>query len=74
MVIQSIKFVFLCVFLVCLSLFFGVLFFFFVVVVVVVWLFAFSRSTSVAYGLSQARGPIGAVAASLHHQPQQRGI
>ena len=70
MMIQSIKFVFLCIFLVCLSLFFGVLF----VVVVVVWLFAFPRSTSAAYGLSQARGPVGAVAASLHHQPQQRGI
>ena len=33
--------------------------------------FVFSRATSVAYGGSQARGPIGTVAASLH-QPQQR--
>jgi len=27
-----------------------------------------------AYGGSQARGPIGAVAASLHPEPQQRRI
>ena len=30
-------------------------------------LFAFSRAAPVAYGGSQARGPIGAVAPSLHH-------
>ena len=34
---------------------------------VCVCLFAFSRAASEAYGGSQARGPIGAVAASLHH-------
>ena len=32
------------------------------------------RATSVAYGSSQARGQIGATAASLHPQPQQRQI
>ena len=30
-------------------------------------LFTFSRADPTAYGGSQARGPIGAVAASLHH-------
>ena len=30
-------------------------------------LFLFSRAAPSAYGGSQARGPIGAVAASLHH-------
>ena len=30
-------------------------------------LFAFSRATSAAYGGSQARGLLGAVATSLHH-------
>ena len=38
-------------------------------------LFAFSRATPTAYGGSQARGLIGALAASLHHsQPQQHEI
>ena len=31
-------------------------------------LFAFSRAASAAYGGSQARGPIGAVAAGLRHR------
>ena len=31
-----------------------------------VFFFAFSRAAPVAYGGSQARGPIGAVAAGLH--------
>ena len=30
-------------------------------------LFAFSRAAPTAYGGSQARGPIGAIAAGLHH-------
>ena len=30
-------------------------------------LFAFSRADPTAYGGSQARGPIGAIAAGLHH-------
>ena len=42
------------------SWFFFVFFFFFC-------LFAFSRAAPVAYGGSQARDPIGAVAASLRH-------
>ena len=36
-------------------------------------LFAFSRATSVAYGGSQARGLIGAVAAGLHHSHSHAG-
>ena len=32
------------------------------------------RAAPKAYGSSQARGRIGATAAGLHHQPQQRGI
>ena len=44
---------------------------FFVVVVVVV---AISWAAPAAYGGSQARGLIGAVAASLHHSSQQRWI
>ena len=42
------------------SLFTCVLFFFF-------GLFAFSGATAAAHGGSQARGPIGAIAAGLHH-------
>ena len=37
-------------------------------------LFAFSRSASPAYGGSQARGLIGAVAAKPMPEPQQRRI
>ena len=36
-------------------------------------LFAFSRVTPVAYGGSQARGPIGAVAAGLHQSHGNTG-
>ena len=32
------------------------------------------RDASTAYGGSQARGPIGAVTAGLHHSSQQRQI
>ena len=35
--------------------------------------FAFSRAAPVAYGGAQARGPIGAVAASLRHSHSNRG-
>ena len=35
--------------------------------------FVFSRATPMAYGGSQARGPIGAVAASLHHSHSNAG-
>ena len=35
--------------------------------------FAFSRATPVAYGRSQARGRIGAVAAGLHHSHSNAG-
>jgi len=35
-------------------------------------LFAFSRATAEAYGGSQDRGLIGAVAAGLHHRSWQR--
>ena len=37
-------------------------------------LFAISWAAPPAYGGSQARGPIGAVAAGLHHSSQQRRI
>ena len=36
-------------------------------------LFAFSRATPAAYGGSQARGPIGAVAAGLHQSHSNVG-
>ena len=36
-------------------------------------LFVFSRATPVAHGGSQARGPVGAVAASLHHSHSNTG-
>ena len=38
------------------------------------FIFCLFRVTSVAYGGSQARGPIGAIAAGLHHSSQQRWI
>ena len=41
---------------------------------VCVCLFALSRATPVAYGGSQARGPIRAVAAGLHYSSQQHWI
>ena len=37
-------------------------------------LFVFSRAFPLAYGDSQARGPIGAVAPGLHHSSRQRRI
>ena len=46
---------------------------FFVCLFFVFCLFAFSRAASAAHGDSQARGLIGAVAASLP-EPQQHGI
>ena len=52
------------------------LFFFFVFclyVVVVVVSIAISWAAPTAYGGSQARGPIGAVAASLHHSHSHVG-
>ena len=36
-------------------------------------LFAFSKAAPMAYGGSQARGPVGAVAASLHHSHSNAG-
>ena len=36
-------------------------------------LFAFSRAASAAYGGSQARGPVGVVAAGLHHSHSNAG-
>ena len=36
-------------------------------------LFAFSRATPMAYGGSQARGPIGATAAGLHQNHSNAG-
>ena len=44
----------------------GIFFFFF-------WLFAFSGAAPEAYGGSQARGPIGAIATSLHHSHSNAG-
>ena len=43
--------------------------FFFVVVVV----FLLLRAVPAAYGSSQARGPIGAIAAGLHHSHSNAG-
>ena len=40
----------------------------------VVCLFRPFRATPVAYGSSQARGPIGAAAASLHHSHRDTGL
>ena len=37
-------------------------------------IFVFSRATPAAYKGSQARGPIGAIAAGLHHSSRQRWI
>ena len=37
------------------------------------WLFAFSRATLTAYGVSQARGPMGAVATGLHQSHSNAG-
>ena len=37
-------------------------------------LFVFFRATPAAYGGSQARGPIGTVAADLYHSSQQHQI
>ncbi|RKM63539.1 hypothetical protein C0984_19550, partial [Clostridioides difficile] len=37
------------------------------------FLFGFSRATPVAYGGSQARGLIGAIAAGLHHSHSNTG-
>ena len=38
------------------------------------FVFAFSRAIPAAYGGSQTRGPIGAVAAKPMPEPQQHGI
>ena len=38
------------------------------------FLFCLFKATPMAYGGSQARGPIGAAAAGLHHSSQQRQI
>ena len=37
------------------------------------WSYCLFRATSAAYGGSQARGPIGAVAAELHHSHSNVG-
>ena len=41
---------------------------------IVLFIYCLFRATPVAYGGSQARGPIGAVAAGLHHSLWQRWI
>ena len=38
------------------------------------YLFAFSRAAPIAHGGSQARGPIGAVAAGLHQSHSNEGL
>ena len=38
------------------------------------FVFLLFRATPTVYGGSQASGPIGAVATSLHHSSQQHGI
>ena len=41
-----------------------------IIYIYIFWLF---RATSVAYGSSQARGPVGAAAAGLHHSHSNTG-
>mgnify|MGYP001482944551 CR=1 FL=1 len=45
--------------------------FYFIYFILFFCLFAFSKAAPEAYGASQARGQIGAVAASLHHSSWQ---
>ena len=52
----------------CLMFVFSILFYFFLL-----YFFAISWATPVAYGGSQARGQIGAVASSLHQSPSNSG-
>ena len=47
---------------------------FFVFVFVFVFVFCLFSAAPVAYGGSQARDPVGAVTASLHHSSRQRQI
>ena len=42
-----------------------------IIIIIIFWLF---RATLAAYGVSQARIPIGSTAASLHHSSQQHQI
>ena len=42
--------------------------------IIYLFFFLLFRATLIAYGGSQARGQIGAIAASLHHSSQQRWI
>ena len=54
--------------------FFSFLFYIFIIYLFIYFcLFAFSRAALVAYGGAQARGPIGAIAASLRHSHSNRG-
>ena len=56
------------------SFFLSFFFFLTVIYLFIFCLFAISRAAPAAYGGSQARGLIGAVAAGLHHSSQQRLI
>ena len=51
----------------------NILFIFFILYFLFVYLFAFSRAASVAYGGSQAKGQIGAIAAGLHQSHSNGG-
>ena len=42
-------------------------------IIIIICLFVFSRAAPTAYGGSQARGPIGAVAAGLDHSHSNMG-
>ena len=57
----------------CPFLFFDILFHFILFYFIYFCLFAFSRTVPVAYGGSQARGLIGAVASGLHHSHSNAG-
>ena len=55
-------------------LFYFILFYFILFYFILFFcLFAFSRATPMAYGGSQARGPIGVTAAGLHHSHSNSG-
>ena len=44
-----------------------------IIIIIIVWSFCLSRAALKAYGGSQARGLIGAVAAGLHHSHSYSG-
>ena len=49
------------------------MFYFFLILFIYLFIFAISWAASTAYGLSQARGRIGAIAAGLHQSRSNVG-